>query len=145
MLLSLIVLGSAVAFSAITILTVAALYSSYILVCILLLWCRTTGRFRSQGKPESRGPNLAWGPWHIPEPWGSLNNLFACVYLIFIFFWSFWPPVTPVTPQTFNFAVVVFGAVVLFSMLWYAVRAKGTFGGLVNEVENENVTGGCHK
>lgn len=64
-----------------------------------------------------------------------MNNLFACIYLSFIFFWSFWPPVTPTTPQTANYAVLVFGTVAVFSIVWYFVSARHTFKGPVREVE----------
>ncbi|KAF2269050.1 amino acid transporter [Lojkania enalia] len=138
MLLSLIVLGSTIAFSAMVVPTAAALYSSYILVSALLLWCRLTGRFSTSENfnTGSHGkPRLSWGPWRIPEPWGSINNFFACLYLSFIFFFFFWPAVTPTTPETANFSILVFGSVVLFCIFWYAVKARHTFRGPVREVE----------
>lgn len=138
--LSLIALGSAVAFNAISLLSVAALYSSYILVAVLLLWCRLTGQFNIQKSHNGTfRSHLTWGPWHLPEPWGSMNNLFACIYLSFIFFWSFWPPLTHVTAQTANFAVLVYGTVLLFSMVWYVLRGKHTFNGPVKEVEDDGL------
>ncbi|KAF2734354.1 amino acid transporter [Polyplosphaeria fusca] len=136
MLLSLIVLGSTIAFAAMVVPTAAALYSSYILVSALLLWCRTTGRFADDLDFGTHGKNrLSWGPWRIPEPWGSINNAFACIYLSFIFFWFFWPAVTPTTAETANFSILVFGSMVLFCLVWYAVKARRTFKGPVREVE----------
>ncbi|KAI1214242.1 putative GABA permease [Annulohypoxylon truncatum] len=136
-LLSLITLGSSVAFSNIVNLTVAGLYSSYLLSCMLLLWRRT----QTQGiKPYdlhiSRvGPgNLQWGPWRIPGILGVLNNAFACMYLLLLWFWSFWPPAMSVTPESMNFNVLTFGAVVLFAVAWYAIRARKVYIGPIVEV-----------
>lgn len=64
------------------------------------------------------GPGrLYWGPWHIVEPLGTIVNILACLYLILVLFWNFWPPLTPVSPSTMNFSVLVFGAVLIFSVL----------------------------
>jgi choline transport protein len=136
--MSLLVLGSAVAFSALISLSVAALYSSYLLVCILLLWRRLTGGFSRMDSlnPIFKGSDrLDWGPWHVSEPWGTFINALACIYLCFIWFWSFWPPATPTTPQNANFSILVFGAVVLGCVLWYSIRAKHTFRGPVREID----------
>lgn len=43
---------------------------------------------------------LVWGPFHVPGLFGTLNNAYACVYMIFVIFWSVWPPVTPVSADT---------------------------------------------
>ena len=136
MLLSLIILGSSVAFSNIISLSVAGLYSSYLLTCALLLWRRVSGDI----KPYSKDANyvghgfLYWGPWRVPEPLGTVNNVFACVYLTLLLFWSFWPPALPVTPSTMNFSVLVFGASIIFSIVWYVVRGHRHFSGPVMEV-----------
>jgi choline transport protein len=44
--------------------------------------------------------SLVWGPFHVPGLFGTLNNAYACVYMIFVIFWSVWPPVTPVSADT---------------------------------------------
>ncbi|KAI1073897.1 putative GABA permease [Whalleya microplaca] len=137
-LLSLIILGSSVAFNNIVDLSIAGLYSSYLLSCALLLW----RRLQSQGiKPYSSevrrvGPhNLHWGPWRIPGVLGVLNNAFACMYLLLVWFWAFWPPVTPVVPETMNFSVLTFGATALFAVVWYFLQGKKEYEGPVVEVE----------
>ncbi|KAF2270615.1 amino acid transporter [Lojkania enalia] len=134
-LLSLIVLGSSVAFSALLSLTVAALYSTYLLVCILLLWRRLDGSIAHPSDYSLDTSRLTWGPWRLAEPLGTINNGFACIYLGFMLFWSFWPPITPTTPKTANFSVLILGAVVLFSLLWYIVRARHSFRGPLREVD----------
>lgn len=47
--------------------------------------------------------HLRWGPFHVPGWFGILNNLYACVYMVFVIFWSVWPPSTPVTAGTMNY------------------------------------------
>ncbi|KAG9236192.1 putative GABA permease [Amylocarpus encephaloides] len=137
-LLSLIILGSSVAFNNIVNLSIAGLYSSYLLSCALLLW----RRLQPQGiKPfNSRvakvGPdNLHWGPWQIPGWLGVLNNVFACVYLFVLWFWSFWPPFLPVVPETMNFSILTFGGTALFAVLWYVLHGKKKYQGPIVEVE----------
>ncbi|OAL39391.1 hypothetical protein AYO20_01261 [Fonsecaea nubica] len=74
-------------------------------------------------------PQLQWGPFHLPEPLGTINNLYACVYMIFVIFWSVWPPVTPVDASTMNYSVVVTSGVVIFSIVWYWLRGRNEYHG----------------
>ncbi|KAI0478677.1 putative GABA permease [Xylariaceae sp. FL0804] len=137
-LLSLIILGSSVAFNNIVDLSIAGLYSSYLLSCGLLLWRRTQPRgIRPFDTRTSRvGPrNLQWGPWRIPGALGIVNNVFACLYLLLLWFWAFWPPSTPVTPETMNFSILTFGAVALFAVIWYFVTGRKNYKGPIVEVE----------
>lgn len=77
---------------------------------------------------------LIWGPWHIPGILGTINNAYACVYMIFVIFWSVWPPVTPVTASTTNYSVVVTGGVMILSAIWYFIRGRKVYKGpLVDE------------
>lgn len=87
-------------------------------------------------EPPSRGRHasvvqaeLVWGPWHIPGILGTINNAYACVYMIFVIFWSVWPPATPVDYQTMNYSVVVTGGVVIFSIIWYFIRGRKEYKG----------------
>ena len=139
MLLSLIVLGSSVAFNNIVSLSVAGLYSSYLLACTLLLWRRLSGRIKTHSAnfDDSRPERIQWGPWRLPEAYGTVNNVFACIYLILLLFWTFWPPATPVTPSTMNFSCLVFGSAILFSVAWYMYRGRKEFTGPVVEVDVE--------
>ncbi len=138
MLLSLVALGSDIALHALLSLTIAALFSSYLLVCGLLLWRRNTSFFQSDQPYSDQifvGPDhLTWGPWRVPEPFGTINNAFACIYGILILFWSFWPQVTPTNVQSTNWSVLVFGVVVVFSVFWYIARAKRYFKGPIKEI-----------
>lgn len=134
-LLSLIVLGSAIALNALLSLAIAALFSSYTLVIGLLLWRRVTGAIKPHYTrlDEHESGQLIWGPWKIPEPFGTINNVFSIVYSVFLLFWSFWPQTTPTTLEGFNWSVVVFVGVIVFSVLWYVIRARSYFSGPIKE------------
>ncbi|KAI0146966.1 putative GABA transporter [Xylariaceae sp. FL1272] len=135
LLISLIVLGSSTALAALLSLIVSALYSSYLVVCGLTLWRRCTGFFKVPTTLSDNMPDgLEWGPWRVREPFGTINNAFAVLYSIFILFWSLWPLTANPTASSFNFSVLVYGAVVLFSVIWYVVRAHKWFKGPIKEV-----------
>lgn len=134
LLLSLILLGSAVGFDDLVNLTVACLYSSYLLVVGFLLWSRCTGRIKPYNPDARIRPgNLHWGPWKIPEPFGLLNNIFACLYLVLVFFWSFWPASKEVTAVSMNYDILIYGVMVGFAMIWYFVRARHYYKGPIIE------------
>ncbi|KAI0505243.1 putative GABA permease [Xylaria bambusicola] len=137
-LLSLIILGSSVAFNNIVNLSIAGLYSSYLLCCSLLLWRRIQPNSIKPYSPDVAkvGPgHLHWGPWHIPGFLGVINNVFACTYLLLLLFWVFWPPVTPITPETMNFSVLTFGATISGAIIWYFIQGRKEYKGPVVEVD----------
>jgi choline transport protein len=72
---------------------------------------------------------LVWGPWHIRGLLGIINNIYACVYMVFVIFWSVWPPKTPVAPDTMNYSIVVTGGVIIFSVVWYFIRGRKEYQG----------------
>ncbi|KAI0835920.1 amino acid transporter [Hypoxylon sp. FL0890] len=137
-LISFIVLGSSVVLSALLSLLLAAIYSSYLLACGLLLYRRVTGAFHPYVPGIDEDPihsgQLYWGPWKLPEPFGTINNIFACLYTTFLLFWSFWPQANNPSPAELNWSVVVYGSVIVFSIVWYVVRARHYFKGPIKEV-----------
>lgn len=72
---------------------------------------------------------LIWGPWKVPGIFGTLNNAYACVYMLFVIFWSVWPPETPVDYSTMNYSIVVTAGVLILSGIWYLVRARKDYCG----------------
>ncbi|KAJ5092069.1 hypothetical protein NUU61_006939 [Penicillium alfredii] len=72
---------------------------------------------------------LIWGPWRVPGILGTINNMYACVYMLFVIFWSVWPPATPVDYTTMNYSIVVTGGVLILSAVWYFVRARKEYSG----------------
>lgn len=136
MALVLITLGSTVAFSVLVSQILAALYSSYLLSCSLLLWRRCTRAiepYSGEGIVLDAG-RVYWGPWRVYEPFGTINNVFACVYVAFTLFWSFWPQDTPTTVQNGNWSPLVFGSILIFSTVYYVTMAKHYFKGPAKEV-----------
>ena len=134
------------AFNDVISLTVSGLYASYFVACIFLLWRRCQGsikdaselapsdsRLRNTNLPGSAG-NLVWGPWRVPEPFGTAVNAFACIYLLIVFFFTFWPPATPVEPDTMNYSSLVMGFVAIISGLYYVLRAHKVYTGPVVDV-----------
>ena len=83
----------------------------------------------------ANGAKLRWGPWRLKGIFGIVNNVIACAYLILLIFFSFWPSVNPVTDLNMNFSVLVTGAVVIFSVLYYLLWAKKNYKGPIVEVD----------
>ncbi|KAH6886871.1 amino acid/polyamine transporter I [Thelonectria olida] len=139
-LLSLINIGSPVAFQNVTSLSISCLYGSYLIAAILLLYRRTTKGFTMPGTSDlpalanTTGAELVWGPFHLPGAFGVANNIFAICYLIVIGFFSFWPPVLNPSPALMNYSVLVTGFVAIFSVVYYFVWAKKDYNGPVVEM-----------
>lgn len=134
-LISLINVGSSTAFNAVISLTIAGLYGSYLVCCSLLLWRRCTGAISlpGEGSPIHHG-TLTWGPWRLRGSFGIAVNAFACVYMVIIIFFSFWPPMIRPNKETMNYSVVVTGGVLIFSVIYYLIRARKVYTGPVVEV-----------
>ena len=138
-LLSLIILGSSVAFNDLVSLSVSSLQSSYLVAIGLLLYRRSTGAILPSNASVvsymvADDVNLKWGPWHVPRYWGIVNNAFACCYLTVMVFFSFWPTERSVTAENMNYAVLLTGAIVIFSLVYYLVWARRVYMGPVIEV-----------
>jgi amino acid transporter len=160
-LLTLIYIGSYTAFSDVISLTITGFYGSYFVPSAFLLYHRIKGHVLPHGTPAESVPapvvmgandgdgkaetrpikvevaqaRLIWGPWNVPGILGTINNAYACLYMIFVIFWSVWPPVTPVDAQTMNYSVVVTGGVIIFSIIWYHVRGKREYQGPLIDAE----------
>lgn len=121
--LSLINIGSDVAFNAIISLNIVSL----MITCTFPIGCVLWRRWRH---PELL-PRSRWslGRWGIPV------NLCGFLYSIHTFFWCFWPNATPVDKTSFNWAVVMFVGVAIISMAYYFVRRRHVYRGPVVLVE----------
>jgi choline transport protein len=142
--LALVNIGSATAFNGIVSVSIAGLFSSYLLVASLLLYRRLTGGIVSAnelstsstyGSTTAGQGKIIWGPWRIPGILGVANNIFACTYLTFVLFFSFWPPSPHVNASNMNWSILVTCFVAGFSTLYYLVWARKTYHGPVVEVE----------
>ena len=135
-LLSLIILGSSTAFNNIVSIAVAGLSASYALAIGLLLWRRITGGIRHSSLPpfqltNTPGFELSWGAWYMPGILGPAVNLFAIIYVLIILFFSFWPPELPVGAANMNYTILVTGAVLVFSVVWYYAWGRRDYKGPV--------------
>ncbi|KAF1347364.1 amino acid transporter [Lizonia empirigonia] len=142
-LLALINIGSTTAFNGVISVSIAGLFSSYLLTASLLLYRRCTGAILPSSAAFDHGtPSVTedgmvraiWGPWKIPGALGIANNAFACAYLTFVFFFSFWPSFKDVSPANMNWSVVVTGGIALLSTVYYLVWAKKSYHGPIVEI-----------
>lgn len=115
-LLSLINIGSAVAFNAIISLVVAAFFGSYAVPIAILAWRRATGY------------PLQYGPWKLGR-FGLATNIIALVFLVITFIFSFFPIAIPVTGATMNWSCVLWGAIMLLGTFWYYIKQRHVFTG----------------
>lgn len=123
-LLSLIYIGSPVAFYAITSLCTVSLLMCYSMSIGSVLWRRIYA-------PHTLPP----AKFSLGHRFGIVCNILAVAFSIWAFFWSFWPGEMPVTAPGFNWASPIFVAVFMFSMVYYWLRARHVYVGPVKEVE----------
>lgn len=122
-LLSLINIGSSVAFNAIISLQLMALMATYTISIGSMLWRRTLAR-----------TPFYEGRWHLGKK-GVYINAVAFVYCSFLIFWIAWPPANDPTPETMNWAIAMFGGVFLISMIMYIVKGRKDYAGPVTLVK----------
>ncbi|KAH7121473.1 amino acid/polyamine transporter I [Dactylonectria macrodidyma] len=137
-LLSLINIGSPVAFMNVTSLSISCLYASYLIAAVLLLYRRCTKGFTLPDTElpalgNTTGAELIWGPFRLPGIFGIANNVFTICYLVVVGFFSFWPPVVNPTPDMVNYSVLVTGVLVIFSVIYYLVWANKEYNGPIIE------------
>ncbi|KAE8368540.1 amino acid transporter [Aspergillus caelatus] len=120
-LLSLINIGSSVAFNAIMSLGTAALLSSY----IISISCVRLRRWRNQPLPPAR--------WSMGK-FTPVVDTISILVLIVIFVFSFFPVTRHVTAQSMNWSIVIFSGVTLFAMAYYHAYARKVYKGPVVRV-----------
>ncbi|OQE26195.1 hypothetical protein PENFLA_c007G04123 [Penicillium flavigenum] len=120
-LLSLINIGSSVAFNAIMSLGTAALLSSY----IISITCVRLRRWRNQPLPPAR--------WSMGK-FTPICDTISIMVLLVIWIFSFFPLTKNVDPTTINWSVVIFGGVVVVSLSYYVLYARRVYKGPVTRV-----------
>ncbi|KAF4313593.1 Amino acid/polyamine transporter I [Botryosphaeria dothidea] len=118
-LLSLINIGSDVAFNAIISLNVVSLMITYSCSIGCVLWRRV---YHPETLPQCR--------WSLGK-WGVPVNVCGLLYSLHAFFWCFWPNATPTDAENFNWASVMFVAVGIFSTIYYYARGRKVYKGPV--------------
>ncbi|KAF1817486.1 putative amino acid transporter [Eremomyces bilateralis CBS 781.70] len=121
-LISLINVGSTVAFFAIVSLGTSALMATY----LISIGCVAYRRFTGMPLPKAR--------WSLGK-WGIVVNYLGIIYASWALFWGFWPTFKGVTPENFNWAVVLFVGLMLIAAILYFVQARHVYEGPVSTVE----------
>ncbi|PQE14179.1 GABA permease protein [Rutstroemia sp. NJR-2017a BVV2] len=139
-LLSLIGLGSLVAFNDVVSISINGLYTSYLIGNSLLLYRRLKNDISSYSPTRKTLTNttdseLTWGPWRIPEPFGSMINILGCIYLTITLVFSFFPSKVNPSPAEMNYSALMTGSVSIFAVLFYLFQGKHIYKGPVVEVE----------
>lgn len=110
-LLSLINIGSTAALNAILALTSVSLLTSYIIVIGIVL----LRRVRGQALPHAR--------WSLGR-WGWVVNVLALCYLFAIYVFAFFPAVTNPQAPEMNYAIVIFGGIIIFAVVYYFIYGR---------------------
>lgn len=141
--LSIINIGSTAAFDAVLSVGVVALMATYSIsiACVLLKRVRREPLVHARwsfvtNDAEGRRGGGSFGRY------GIYVNGIALAYSLWSFFWSFWPAMKHPTPEGMNWAVVIFGAIMIFAIFNYVVRAHRVYEGPVAKVvviEQESV------
>jgi amino acid transporter len=113
-LLSLINIGSTVAFNAICSMATNALLSTYIISITCLLIRR------------HRGPALPTRRWSLGA-FGMPINLAALLFLIWIWVFCFFPQSTPVTAETMNWNIVINAGIMILAVMYYFVKGRHVY------------------
>ncbi|OAA53276.1 amino acid permease 2 [Cordyceps fumosorosea ARSEF 2679] len=128
-LLSLIYLGSDVAFYAVISLCTVALLQCYLFSIGCILWRRA---FHPETLPPAR---FSLGSWGLPV------NVAAVVFSLWGFFWTFWPEEYPVTLAGFNWASVIFVGTLALALVNYYSGGRHKYHGPVVLVEGRKLRG----
>ncbi|KAK3069571.1 hypothetical protein LTR53_011981 [Teratosphaeriaceae sp. CCFEE 6253] len=145
-LLCIINLGSSDAFAAILSLAAVAQMATYSISISCVLYRRVTA-------PHLL-PKAQWGLGR----WGVPVNAAGAAYAWFAFFWAFWPASTPVAADSMSkseplvavssnyasmeeadhladYAIVMFGGVMILALIYFVVQARKTYAGPVTRTE----------
>ncbi|ATY61291.1 amino acid permease 2 [Cordyceps militaris] len=122
-LLSLVYIGSPVAFYAITSLGAVAVLQCYCLSIGCILWRRVC---QPDTIPAAR---FSLGRWGIPV------NCAAVLFSAWSFFWSFWPQTNHPSASGFNWASPIFSCVLIGALIYYYIIGRKRYLGPVALVE----------
>lgn len=120
MLLGLINIGSSTAFNALNSLALIGHYASYLLPITLVAMHRFGKR------------SIPWGPFKLGR-FGLALNLLSIAYSIILIVFMVFPPYQPVTAENMNYSSVIFGLVILMSVLLWFGYGRHIYGGPIKE------------
>jgi amino acid transporter len=111
-------IGSTTALNAIISLAVLGLQVSYLVPVALMLWRRL-----SLAKTT-----LIYGPWQLGAL-GVPTNIISMLYLSYTTIFMVFPPYQPVTAENMNYSSLIFGAVLIFSAVYWVCAGRRQFTG----------------
>jgi choline transport protein len=120
MLLSLLNIGSTIAFSVIIALSTFGLYESYLLAIGCMLYARLQGRLQDGG-------------WSLGR-WGVPINVFAMIYSAYVMIFLVFPSFLPVDATTMNYALPINVFVLLLALAGWFIWGKDNWPGLNKEI-----------
>ena len=126
MLINLINIASSTAFSAIKSLTTVSLYASYILPIAIMI------------RRRLRNDEPKFGPYTLGR-YGLLVNVIAILWGTFAVIFEVFPTEMPVTAANMNYASLMFGSTVIFSLATWFLYGGKSFQGPVNELDEGSV------
>lgn len=110
--LALIIIGSTTAFNIILSVSATGLFTSYLVVIGTVL----TRKVRNEPFPASR--------FEIPRTIGIIVNVIAMCFLSVAFLFLFFPAAPAPDAAGMNWGILIYGAAVLFSIVYYYVRGR---------------------
>lgn len=125
--LSLINIGSTQVFQAFISLVIASYASAFLIAAGSMLWKRVKGEYAA----------LPLGPFRLKRA-GIPITVAAMLYTIFGTFFSFWPFTPNVDARSMNYSSLLYGATVVFSVVFYFLRARKTYTGPLYELESQS-------
>lgn len=120
-LLSLINIGSPVALNSITSLATTSLLSSYITSIGCIIWRRLT-------KSPLLPSKFSLGKWGLPI------NIASEIILVLFFILAFFPTAPHPTAAGMNWNILIYGATIVFSLIYYFLSGKNRYVGPVEYV-----------
>jgi len=120
-LLALINIGSSVAFNSMASLGTCALLSSY----IVSISCIVLKRWRKETLLPSK---FSLGKY------GLAINLISIAFLVFVYVMCFFPPAPKPNAQLMNWNILIYGAVVIFALVYYYWKGRYLYDGPVEYV-----------
>lgn len=76
--------------------------------------------------------DMMYGPFQLGRASIPIIVLSLAYSVVGIFF-SFWPPASEVTAVTMNWSILVFGGVLLFSLVFWALHGRKVYTGPIVE------------
>lgn len=125
--LSLIYIGSPVAFYAICSLCAIALMQCYCLSIACILWRRI---YHPETLPQA---HFSLGKFGVPI------NVFAVLFSLWGIFWCSWPTTFPISAKNFNWASPIFVGSILLASAYYAANGRKNYRGPVVLVQGRKV------